>query len=156
MGWETRRPVDVGPPPRENGGDEKAGDDQVWDRQQPGLDQDQTVGEALGVRDLQVGRVVGASQGEWWVSVGAQGRVHVEPNPPVPPQDTDVEVEQRARVATGEQDREAGDHGGDHERDQQERQHQIVRDGQEHLSQPQPAGQLGVQLPGQSDRGVGV
>jgi len=100
---------------------EDADDEQVRDGEQPGLDQDQSTGEVLGVVDIEVGRIVGPGQGERRVAVGTQGGVDVEPDPPIPAQDADVEVEQPARVAAGEENREAGDHGGDQECDPQER-----------------------------------
>ena len=111
----------------------------MGDGQQPRLDQHQAVGEMLGVVDVEVGRVVGPGQGERWVAVGADGGGGVEADPPAPAQHADVEVEQGAWIAAGEQDGEAGDHRGDHERDPQERQHDVVRDGEEPFHQPQPA-----------------
>ena len=116
------------------------------------LDQDQAAGEAFGVGDVEFGRVVGPGQRERRVAVRAEGGVGVEPDPPAPAQHADVEVEQRARVAAGEQDREAGDHRGDQERDPQERQNDVVRDGEEPLHQPHPARELRIQLAGQTDR----
>ena len=109
---EAGGPVVAGPRVRQQVGDDQADDEQVRNGQQP-LDQDQAAGEVFGVRDVEFGRIVGPGQGERRVAVGAQGGVDVEPDPPVPAQHADVEVEQRPRIAAGEQDGEAGDHGGD-------------------------------------------
>jgi hypothetical protein len=88
-------------------------DDQLRDGQQPRLDQNQPTREVFGIGDVEVGRVVRAGQRKGWVAICAEGAVGVESDPPVPAQHTDIEVEQRARIAAGEQDGEASDHGGD-------------------------------------------
>ena len=69
----------------------------------------------FGKGDLDVGRVVDPSQGERRVAVGAQGGVDVEPDPPVPAQHADIEVEQGPRIAAGDHDGDPGGHGGDEE-----------------------------------------
>ena len=123
------------------------GDDGVLrDGQQPPLDQDQAAGEPLGVGDVQRRGVVRLLvQAERRVAVGAQGTVGVVADPPRPAQHPQVEAEQRAGVAAGEQDREERDDGDDSERDPQEEQHDVVRDRQQPLDQPQPAAQRLVQ-----------
>ena len=100
----------------------------------------------FGVGQVEAGGVVGAGQGERWVAVGAEGRVDVEADSPVPAEHAEVEVEQGAGVAAGEQDVDARDHGGDQEGYPEERQHDVVRDGKEHLHQPEPAGKVRVEL----------
>ena len=80
------------------------------DGQQP-LHEDQPPGQPLGIGDVQVRRVVRhVGQGERRIAVGAQGPVAVVVHAPGPAHDPDVEVEQRPRIAAGEQDREERDH----------------------------------------------
>ena len=59
-----------------------------------------------------------------------------------PASDADDEVEQRARVAAGEEDREPGDYDAHHCGQTEEHQHDVVRDRQEPLHQRQPAVEL--------------
>ena len=95
--------------------DEDRQDEVVRDGQQPPLHQHQATGQPFGVGHVQVRRVVRhLGQGERRVAVGAQGAVAVVVHPPGPAQHADVEVEQRPRIAPGEQDREERDHA-DHE-----------------------------------------
>src|SRR6185437_3713466 len=51
----------------------------------------------------------------------------------------------RAGIARGEQDREERDNGDDGERNPQEEEHEVVRDRQQPLDQPQPAAQRLIQ-----------
>ena len=59
-----------------------------------------------GILDVERGRVVGGREAERRVAVGAEDRRRVELDAPVPAQHADVEVEDGARVPTGEEDRE--------------------------------------------------
>jgi hypothetical protein len=112
---------------------EEGDDDVMRDREQPPLDQDKATGQALGVGDLQARRVIrDRLKGERRVAVGAERAVRVEGDPPGPAQHTDVEIEEPARVALGEQDREEGDNADHDEGDPEEDEHDHVRDDQLH------------------------
>ena len=123
-------------------------DDQVLrDREQPPLDQDEPAREALRVVHLEVCRVVrDVAEGEGRVAVCPEGAVGVVGDAPLPAQDPDVELEDAARVAPGEEDGEEGHHAEHHEGQPQERQHHVVRDRQQPLEEPQPAADLRVEL----------
>ena len=133
----------------------KQSDDQVVrDRQQPPLDQHQPTGKRCGVDDIQRCRIVGCgAEGERRILVGAETATGgVVGHPPRPAEHTAGEVEQRTRVAAGEQDAEPGN-DGDHQKCRPEKgEHQVVRDGQEPFHQPLPAAQPGIEAGGQRDR----
>ena len=140
-------------PPAEPPAAAEQRDDQVLgERQQPPLDEHQAAGEVLGVLHAELRRVVGRPQAERRVAVGSERAVGVVADPPTPPQHTDVEVEQPAWIAAREQDGEEGDDADDGEGDPQEDQHDVVRDGQQPLDQPQTSAELGIEVAGQSQR----
>ena len=62
----------------------------VGNGQQPGLDQDQSAGQPLGIVDVEIGRVVGAGERERRVPVRSECTVGVEGHPPAPADDPDV------------------------------------------------------------------
>ncbi len=81
------------------------------------------------------------AQAERRVRIGADAASGgVEADPPAPPQHAEVELEQPSGVPAGEQDRDAGHHGDDDKRHAEEGEHDEVRDGEEPLHQPLPAG----------------
>ena len=125
------------------------GDDEVLrQRKQPPLDEDQAARERLRILDVQPRRVVrDIGERERRVTIGSEPAVGVEAHAPGPAHHPDVEVEDRARVAPGEQDREERDHGQDNKREPQEHEHDDVRDHQDPLDQPQPATNVVVELP---------
>ena len=132
---------------------EEHGDDQILrDGQQPPLHEHEPAGQMPGVRDVERRRIVALLQRERRVSVGSVGGEGVERHSPAPAQHTDVEVEDRARIAAGEQDREERDHAQYAEREPQEREHDVVRDHQQPLDQPQPAAEARVEMPFDADR----
>lgn len=136
--------------------DQDAHDQVVRDRQQPPLHQDQAARERLRVLDPKVGRVVGdLGQRERRVPVGAQRAVGVEGHPPAPAHHPDVEGEDRARVAAGDQDRDEGAQAQHREGEPQEDQHDVVREHQQPLHQPPPPRHSGVQRGVDVDRGRG-
>ena len=124
-------------------------DDQVVrDREQPPLDEHEPARELLGIVDLQPRRVVGAvGEREGRILVGSEGAVGVEADAPRPAEHADVEVEDAAGVAAGEEDREAGDDGRDREADPEEEEDDEVRDGEQPLEEPQAAAYLGSSSP---------
>ena len=63
-----------------------------------------------------------------------------------------VEVEDAAGIAPCEEDREERDHRQNEEREPEERKHDVVRDREEPLHEPQPAAQTGLKLALDSDR----
>src|SRR5207302_1648371 len=82
-----------------------ADDEVVRDGEQPPLHQHQATRQLARVVDLQPGRIVRyVAQREWRVAIGAQRAVPVVAHPPGPPQHTRGEVEDRSRIAAGEQD----------------------------------------------------
>ena len=106
-----------------------------------------------GVGDVEPRGVVGiVGERERRIPVGAERAVGVEADAPGPAQHADVEVEEPARIAAGEQDREERDDGDDHEGEPEEREHDEVRDREEPLDQPQPAAEAVVQLPREVQR----
>ena len=54
-------------------------------------------------------------------------------------------------IATREEDREERDHRQNEEREPEEREHDVVRDREEPLHEPQPAAQIGLELALDSD-----
>ena len=58
----------------------------------------------------------------------------------------DVEVEHAPQVAPGDEDREECDDGEDQEREPEEREHDVVRDREQPLHEPQPAAHIRVEL----------
>ena len=125
---------------------EQRDDQVVRDGEQPPLHQHQAAREVLGVVDVQVCRVVGRlRERERRVAVGAE-RVGVVGDAPAPAQHADVEVEDRAGVAAGEQDREERHHAQHRERHPQEGEHHVVGEGEQPLHQPQPPAQAGVEV----------
>ena len=71
------------PPDRGTPAGQDADDDQVGDGQQPRLHPHQALRKALGIRDLEGGRVLRVGlEAERWVLVGAQRAVGVEGHPP--------------------------------------------------------------------------
>ena len=135
-------------------------DDVLRDREQPPLHEHEPARQPLGVRDLESRRVVRhVVEREGRVAIRAQRCVRVEGDPPRPAHDPDVEVEDRARVAPREEDREERDHGQHEERQPEEREHDVVRDRERPLHEPEPAADVGVELAFQADgirRSVGV
>ena len=124
------------------GAGEDRDDEVVRDGQQPPLDERQSSRELLRVFDLEAGRVVrDVLERERGVPVGAEGAVGVEADAPAPAQHADVEVEQAAGIASGEQDREQRDYARREQRDPQEEEDHEVGDRQQPLHQPQPAAQ---------------
>jgi hypothetical protein len=79
------------------------------------------------------------------IAVGAVRVEGVEPDPPRPAQDADVEVEERARIATSEEDREEGDDSDEQECDPEDDQDDVVRNREDPLDEPQPAAQLRIE-----------
>src|SRR5690625_338420 len=70
-------------------------------------------------------------------------------HPPVPAQNSHVEIKQRARVAAGNQNGEEGDDTDQQERYPQKQQNDIVRDSQYPFDEPEPTGE--VWIPGALD-----
>src|SRR5439155_21626637 len=99
-----------------------------------------------GMLDVERGGIVGGRERERRVAVGAVGMEGVEADAPPPPYDADVEVEESLRVASGEEDREEGDHGDDEERDREEDEDDVVRDGEQPLDEPEPSAHGGIEL----------
>ena len=87
-------------------------------------------------------RVVGhVVERERRVAVGAERAVGVEGDPPRPAQHADVEVEDASRVAAGEEDREERDDRQHEKAQPEEDEHDVVRDREEPLDEPEPAAQ---------------
>ena len=80
-------------------------------------------------------------QREGWVAIGGE-QDGVGRNADAPASDADDEVEQSARVAAGEQDREPRDHHAHERSDTEEHEDYVVRDRQEPLHERQPAVQI--------------
>ena len=132
---------------------EQAHDDVLRDGQQPPFHQRQPAGQPPRVLDLQVrgiGRVLG--QRERRVPVGAERADRVVLHPPGPPQHPHVELEDGPRVAAGDHDRHHRHRAEHDEAGPQEGQHDVVRDHQHPLDQPEPAGQRRVQRRVHPDR----
>jgi hypothetical protein len=156
--------VEVADRPRHAPGAVERGEDHVVrDREQPPFHERLAPREPLGIRHLELGGIVGRRQRERWIAVGGERAVGVERHAPAPAQDADVELEDAARIAAGDQDREEGDDRQPDEREPQEEQHDVVRDGEQPLDQPQPAAQRltelgldhdGMRLLGDDGRGV--
>src|SRR5215213_979498 len=122
-------------------------DDEVRDGEQPPLHEHEPARERLRVGDLQPGRVVrDVGERERRVAVGPERLVGVEADAPRPAHHADVEVEQAAWVAPGEQDREEGDHRHHDERDPQEDEADHVGDDEHPLHEPQPAAERLVEI----------
>src|ERR1700694_3909361 len=84
-------------------------------------------------------------QGEGWVAVGGE-QEGVAGYPHAPASHTDHEVEQLARVAASEEDREPCDHDA-HERGYtEEYEHYVVRDREKPLHEREPAVQIGARV----------
>ena len=130
-------------------------DEVVGDREEPPLDEHEAARQLLRVLDREPRGVVrDVVQRERRVPVGAEGAVRVEGDTPRPPEHADVEVEDPARIAARDEDREERDHGQQEEREPEEGQQDVVRDRQCPLDDPEPAAQLGVAAPFDPD-GVG-
>ena len=126
--------------------EEDSEQDVVRDREQPPLHEHEPARESLRVSDVESGRVVGRLvERERRVAVGAQRAVRVERHAPSPAQYAEVEVENAPRVAAGEQDREEGDDREHDEGDPEEEQHDVVRNRQQPLHEPEPSAQLRIQ-----------
>ena len=154
-----RRPTPVVRPRcRERPASDHDRDQQVLrDRQEPPLDEHEAAREVLGILDVQRRRVVGRLvEGERRVPVGAQGAVRVEGDPPRPAEDADVEVEDPPRIPPGDEDREERHDGQHEEREPQERKHDVVRDREQPLDDPEPPAQVGVEPALEAERMVGV
>ena len=80
------------------------------------------------------------------IAVGAQRTIGVERDPPRPAENADVEVEDASRVAAGDEDREERDDRQNEQRQPEQREHDVVRDREDPLHEPEPAAQPGVQL----------
>ena len=107
---------------------------------------------ALRVGDLEPRRVVGdVGEREGRVAVGAVGGEGVEAHAPRPAQHAEVEVEDPARVAAAEQQRDERDQREQDERDPEEREDEEVRHDEQPLDQPEPARWL-LQMPFESRR----
>ena len=127
--------------------------DVLRDREQPPLHEHEPARESLRVSDVERRRVVGRLvERERRVAVGAQRAVRVERHAPGPAQHAEVEVEDAPRVAAGEQDREEGDDREHDEGDPEEEQHDVVRNRQQPLHEPEPAAQLRIQAAFESNR----
>ena len=106
----------------------------------------------LRIRDLETCRIVRhVGERERRIAVGAESCVRVERNAPRPAQDAEVEVEDAAGIAPGEEDREERDHRQNEERKPEEREHDVVRDREDPLHEPQPAAQFTLELALDSD-----
>ena len=126
---------------------EDSRDDVLRYREEPPLHQHEAAGELLRVGDLQARRVVGhVVERERRIAIGAQRAVGVERHPPRPAENADVEVEDATRVAAGEEDREERDDRQNEQREPEQREHDVVRDREDPLHEPEPAAQLRVQL----------
>ena len=102
---------------------------------------------------MERGGIVGLLvQREGRIAVGPERPVGVEEDAPGPAQDAEVEVEDPARVAAGEEDREERDHGQDEHDAPEDEQHEVVRDHEEPLDQPEPAPDPRVELAAHRDR----
>src|SRR6185295_2230019 len=92
------------------------------------------------MRNVEGCRVVGhLAERERRIAVGAERAVRVVRDTPRPAEHADVEVEEPARVALREEDREERDDRDEEERDEQEREDDVVRDREGPLDEPQPA-----------------
>ncbi len=120
--------------------DEQADDEVVRDGEQPPLDEHEAAGEVLGVGDVEPRRVVRLrAEAERRVAVGAEATVAaVVGHAPRPAEHAEVEVEEPAGVAAGEEDREERDDADHGEGDPQEPEREEVRDGEEPLDEPEP------------------
>ena len=99
----------------EVGADHDSDDEQVRQHEEP-LHEDEPTREPLRVGDRERRRVGRRSESERWVAVGAEGEIPVVADAPGPSQDADVEVEEAAWIALGQQDADPGGHGGEDER----------------------------------------
>ncbi len=109
-------------------------------REKPPLDKDEPTREAFRVLDLEGGGVARIGrESERRVAVGPERSVRVEGDAPAPSQHPHVEVEERTRIAAGEEDREEGDHAHAEERDPEEGEDQEVWNREEPLDEPEPA-----------------
>ena len=129
-------------PPADHDPDEQV----LGDREQPPLDEHEAARELPRVLDVQRRRVVRrVVERERRIPVGAERAVRVERDPPRPAEHPDVEVEDPARIPPGEEDREERDHRQYEEREPQEGQHDVVRDREQPLDEPEPPAQVGVE-----------
>src|SRR4029079_1490650 len=141
-------PAPVLPFPREPAAAarEHPDDDVLGNREQPPLHEDEAPRQALGVLDVERGRVVRVgAQREGRIAVGPERAVRVEADAPRPAEDADVEVEERPRVAAREQDREERDHAEQEERDPEKHEHDVVRDREQPLDEPEPAARVALE-----------
>ena len=90
--------------------EEDPDDDVLRDREEPPLHEHEPARQPLRVRDVEPRRVVRhVVERERRVAIGAERGVRVEGDPPRPAQHAEVEVEDAARVAAREEDREERD-----------------------------------------------
>ncbi len=116
------------------------------DGEQPPLDEHQPPRQLLRVAYIDGRLVIGyGSERERWIAIGAEQAVGVESDTPAPAQHTEVEVEDRTRVAPREQNREEGNDRQQHEGDQQEEEHDEMRDAEQPLNKPEPAAELRIE-----------
>ena len=128
--------------------EEEPDHDVVRDREEPPLHEDEATREALRVLDVEPRGIVGhVVERERRIAVGAERAVGVEGDAPRPAEHSEVEVEDPARVAPREEDREERDDREHEEREPQEREQDVVRDREQPLHDPEPAAQVGLELP---------
>ena len=122
-------------------------DDVVGDREQPPLHEHEPARQPLRVLDVEPSGIVGyVVERERWVPVGAERSVRVEGDTPRPAEHSEVEVEDAARVATRDEDREERDDRQHQEGEPEEREHDVVRDREQPLHEPEPAAHVRVEL----------
>ena len=116
-------------------------DDYLGERQQPPLHQHGPLRELFRIVDLEIGWVVGPGrERERRVLVGAIHREPVIHDSPRPAQHPDVEVEDGARIPTGEQNGNARNESQQRIHQVEPDQYRVVRDGQHApLDEPEPA-----------------
>ena len=110
----------------------------MWNGQEP-LDQHQPSVEVLWVHHLKMGRVIRVVfEGERRVPVGRERPREVEAGSLAPPRNADVEVEQRSRVGTREENGEEGADPGEEQTHSQQSQQHNLGDSQQPFNDPQP------------------
>ena len=127
-----------GSPPEPGAAGEDADDDQVRDREDP-LDEREPAREPLRVLDRERRRIVRhLGERERRIAVGADRVRRVVVDAPRPAQHSDVEVEEAARVAASDEDRDPRHHRCHRGRHPEESEHDGVRDDEDPLDEPEP------------------
>ena len=128
-------------------------DAKLRDAEQPPPDEGEAAAQVFRVVDLEPRRVLGhVRERERRVLVGSEGTEGVEGDPPRPAQHADVEAEDPPRVAPGEQHCEERDHRQHEEREPEKEEHDVVRNCEKPLDEPQPSAQVRRELALQGDR----